>query len=138
MAEFKHKRLKIWQDARCLVKVIYGMTQRFPQSEQFGLTNQLRRAVVSVPSNIAEGSSRETPQEFARFLIIARGSVAEVDTQLTLAEDLGYVGPDDALHGEIEKLAMQINSLIARLKIPSQPTPTSNPPIFQTSKPPNL
>ena len=116
MAEFKHKRLKVWQDARRLVKSVYGITQSFPQSEQFGLTSQLRRAAVSVPSNIAEGSCRETPQEFARFLVIARGSAAEVDTQLTLAEDVGYVSSDDALHEEIEKLAKQINSLIVHLK----------------------
>lgn len=116
MAEFKHRKLKIWQDARRLVKVVYDMTRHFPQDEQFGLSNQLRRAIVSVPSNIAEGSCRETPQEFIRFLVIARGSLSEVDTQLTLAEDLGYVVADNVLHSEVERLVMQINSLIARLK----------------------
>ncbi len=116
MAEFKHRKLKIWQDARRLVKVVYDMTRHFPQDEQFGLSNQLRRAIVSVPSNIAEGSCRETPQEFIRFLVVARGSLSEVDTQLTLAEDLGYVVADNVLHSEVERLVMQINSLIARLK----------------------
>ena len=116
MAEFKHRKLKIWQDARRLVKVVYDMTRHFPQDEQFGLSNQLRRAIVSVPSNIAEGSCRETPQEFIRFLVIARGSLSEVDTQLTLAEDLGCVVADNVLHSEVERLVMQINSLIARLK----------------------
>ena len=98
------------------MKVVYDMTRHFPQDEQFGLSNQLRRAIVSVPSNIAEGSCRETPQEFIRFLVIARGSLSEVDTQLTLAEDLGYVVADNVLHSEVERLVMQINSLIARLK----------------------
>jgi four helix bundle protein len=74
-----------------LVLEVYRITKRFPQEERFGLTSQLRRAAVSVPSNIAEGHARTTRGEYKHFLSIARGSVAEVEVQLTLAEGLGYV-----------------------------------------------
>ena len=74
-----------------LVLEVYRITKRFPQEERFGLTSQLRRAAVSVPSNIAEGHARTTRGEYKHFLSIARGSVAEVEVQLTLAEQLGYV-----------------------------------------------
>ena len=138
MGELKHKKLKVWQTARSLVKKVYEVTNQFPDSERFGLMNQLRRAIVSVPSNIAEGSSRETSVEFIRFLVIARGSLLEVDTQLTLAEDLAYMVYSDALHSDIDCLLRQINRLISHLRqkdsssIPS--TLSSRP----TSKPPNI
>jgi len=74
-----------------LVLEVYRITKRFPQEERFGLASQLRRAAVSVPSNIAEGHARTTRGEYKHFLSIARGSVAEVEVQLTLAEGLGYV-----------------------------------------------
>ena len=118
----KHKKLKIWQSARSLVRKVYETTNRFPDSERFGLVNQLRRAIVSVPSNIAEGSSRETSAEFIRFLVIARGSLSEADTQLILAEDLGYISYSEELQGDIEYLSRQINRLISRLRNPPQST----------------
>ena len=116
MAEFKHRRLEVWQDARRLVKQVYTVSAKFPKSEKFGLTDQINRAAVSVPSNIAEGSSRETQADFVHFLVIARGSLSEIDTQLTLAEDLGYVEPQDELHVEVEALACRINRLIAHVR----------------------
>jgi four helix bundle protein len=128
MAEFKHKKLAVWQEGRLLVRQVYEATGKFPDSERFALTDQLRRAIVSVPSNIAEGSSRESTSEFIHFLVIARGSLAEVDTQLTLAEDLGYLTQDEPIHEALATLAKRINGLIAHLRRPS----------LQTSKLPNL
>ena len=92
MTTFKSYRdLEVWQKAMRLAKRIYQVTQKFPNDERFGLTNQLRRAVVSVPSNIAEGHARFGAGEFSRFLSIATGSVAEIETQILLSQDLGYV-----------------------------------------------
>ena len=121
MAEFKHRRLEVWQDARNLVKRIYATSARFPKAERFGLVDQINRAAVSVPSNIAEGSSRETQADFVHFLVIARGSLSEIDTQLTLAEDLGYIEQQDDLHREVEALACRINRLIAHVRTTQHP-----------------
>jgi len=74
-----------------LVSVVYKATAAFPQDEKYGLTAQLRRAAVSVPSNIAEGAARESAKEFGQFLIMARGSLSELETQLQIAKSLGYI-----------------------------------------------
>src|SRR6185503_9016715 len=86
-----YRDLRVWKTAISLALEVYRITESFPRSERFGLTSQLRRASVSVPSNIAEGHARSTRGEYKQFLSIARGSVAEVEVQLTLAEQLGYV-----------------------------------------------
>ena len=122
MAEFKHRRLEVWQDARALVKRVYSVSAMFPKTERFGLMDQINRAAVSVPSNIAEGSSRETQADFVHFLVIARGSLSEIDTQLTLAEDLGYIEQQDDLHNEVEVLACRLNRLIAHVRAAQHPT----------------
>jgi four helix bundle protein len=85
-----HKELKAWKRAMGLAKEIYTLSDTFPQREQFGLTAQIRRAVISIPSNIAEGSARNYDKEFIQFLYIALGSLAEVETQLLLAREFGY------------------------------------------------
>ena len=85
------KELIVWQKARTMTKQIYLLTQRFPADERFGLMQQIRRAAVSVPSNIAEGSGRGTNADFSHFLDIAYGSSCEVETQLYLALDLGFI-----------------------------------------------
>jgi four helix bundle protein len=82
--------LLVWRKGIDLVKEIYRMTKPFPAEERFGLISQMRRAAVSVPSNIAEGQARRTTGEFVQFLSQAEGSLAELDTQLILAEELGY------------------------------------------------
>jgi four helix bundle protein len=85
-----HHQLRVWQDAMALVRRVYEISAAFPADERFGLTAQVRRCAVSVPSNIAEGAARGTAKEFSRFLIVARGSLSELDTQLRIAHDLGF------------------------------------------------
>lgn len=85
------KKLAVWQIAYKFVLNIYRFSQKFPDTERYGLISQIRRAAVSVPANIAEGSERQHKKEFLQFLSIARGSLAEVETYLLLAKDLGYI-----------------------------------------------
>lgn len=101
------KELEIWKRSRLFCSEIYKITSNFPESEKFGLTNQLRRACVSIPSNIAEGSSRSSNKDFSRFLEIAIGSAYEIETQLLIASDLNFINAD-----EIEILAKELNEII--------------------------
>jgi len=87
----KHHDLRVWQGAMDLVEEIYKITALFPKDELYALTNQMRRAAVSVPSNIAEGAARNGSKEFLYFLSIARGSLSELETQLQIAVRLGYM-----------------------------------------------
>jgi four helix bundle protein len=89
-----YRELLVWQKAKALAARIYQATEQFPKPETYGLTSQIRRAAVSVPSNIAEGQGRLTPGEFCHFLGQARGSLLELDTQLAIAVDLNYLQPD--------------------------------------------
>ncbi len=91
-----YRDLVAWQKAIVLCKQVYAISATFPRAERFGLISQIRRAAVSVPSNIAEGYGRRSTRDYLRFLNIARGSVAEVVTQLVLAEELGFVDKDRA------------------------------------------
>ena len=85
------KELMVWQKAIDLVTEIYKITRAFPKEEVFGLVSQMQRAAVSIPSNIAEGHERNSEKEFAQFLCIARGSLAELETQIIIAEKLSYI-----------------------------------------------
>src|SRR5580700_8782409 len=89
-----YRDLIAWRKAMDLVTDIYRVTKEFPRDELYGLTNQLRRAAVSTPSNIAEGQARFSRKEFHHFLSQARGSLVEIETQLMIAENLGYLSPD--------------------------------------------
>ena len=89
-----YDELRVWQRAMDLAAHVYELTRAFPQSEVFGITSQLRRSAVSVPSNIAEGHGRGSPQDFLRFLAIARGSLSELETQLKLAFSIGYLASE--------------------------------------------
>lgn len=91
-----YRELKIWQKGIEVVKLVYGLTKQFPQSEIYGLSNQMQRSAVSIPSNIAEGQARQHPGEFRQFLHTALGSAAELDTQLTIAVELGFTTDDAA------------------------------------------
>lgn len=86
-----YKELKIWQKGRELVKEIYSLTKGYPNEELYVLVSQMRRAVISIPSNIAEGSGRNTDKDFCRFLDVANGSAFELETQLYLSFDIGYI-----------------------------------------------
>lgn len=86
-----HRDLVAWQKAMQLVKDVYRFTEEFPKHELYGLASQLRRAAVSVPSNLAEGASRNSRKEFHHFIGTARGSLAEMETQIEIAKDLGYM-----------------------------------------------
>jgi four helix bundle protein len=101
-----YRDLLVWQKSISLVKVIYKLTAEFPSEEKFGLIAQMRRAAISVPSNIAEGQARNTTGEFVQFISHAEGSLAELDTQLTLAVELGFFAAD-----KIKPCANSINEL---------------------------
>ncbi len=92
---FSFQKLLVWQKSRELVKRVYFVLDKLPSSERFSLAAQLRRAVISVPSNIAEGSAKESPKDQVRFIEIAYGSLMEVFCQLQLAEDLNYLSNED-------------------------------------------
>jgi four helix bundle protein len=115
-----YRELLVWQEGIKLAKVVYKLTEKFPRQETYALADQIRRAVVSVPSNIAEGQARKAPGDFRRFLHIALGSLAEVDTQLILAQEFGYLAKDDMnivdeqIQSLRKKLYALINSLPAR------------------------
>lgn len=109
-----HRKLKAWQIARTLVKDIYGMTRTFPSFEQYGLSAQMQRAAISIPSNIAEGAGRKSSREFRRFLLLARGSLAELETQLLLAGDLEYIENVGDVWKKVNELFGLLNGLIAR------------------------
>jgi four helix bundle protein len=107
MMKRPHYNLLAWQKSVELVTVIYSATMHFPTDERFGLTNQIRRAAVSVPSNIAEGAARTSKKEFLQFLNIAKGSLSEVDTQLYISLKLGYIQGDNpafALSNQVAEL----------------------------------
>ena len=109
MAVQTFRDLEAWQRAMSMVERCYGATKNFPREEQFGLTGQLRRAAVSVPSNVAEGSSRLTTRAFINHLGIARGSLSEVETCVEVALRLGYLTPSDA------KALNEISASVGRL-----------------------
>lgn len=113
-----YKDLRAWRQAMDLALAIYRNTRSFPKDELYGLTAQLRRAAVSVPSNIAEGKGRSSDKEFILFLHHARGSLLELQTQLALATDLRYLPPPQAarLLEQAEILAKTLNGLINSLK----------------------
>ena len=112
-----YRDLLIWQKGLKLARALYEVTRLFPEDERFGLTAQIRRAAVSVPSNIAEGQARYRKKEFVRFLYIAKGSLAELDTQCTLALEFGYINEErnQQLLESISELQRMIHSLIRKL-----------------------
>jgi len=112
--EVRHYRdLLVWQKALTWVELVYAATREWPSDERFGLISQVRRAAVSVPSNIAEGCARRSTPEFLRFLSIARGSLAEVETQLIIAQRLTYL--DEAALTRLLEPADEISRMLSGL-----------------------
>ncbi|MBO8167463.1 MAG: four helix bundle protein [Kosmotoga sp.] len=89
------EKLKVWQSAMDLAEAVYEITDKFPKTEIFGITDQIRRAAVSIPSNIAEGKGRDSTKDFVRFLNIAKGSLYELQTQCILSNKIGYLSHQD-------------------------------------------
>ena len=107
-----HKQLDVWQYSMRFVSALYLLTKQFPSDERFGLTNQIQRASVSIPSNIAEGAARQSNKEYIQFLYIALGSAAEAETQLLIARDLKYVDSIDNLYNDIQSIKRMLLGLI--------------------------
>ena len=112
----KHRDLMVWQEAMALVKLTYMITAQFPGHELYGLTSQTRRAAISIPCNIAEGSARNSKTQFLQFLNIARGSLSELETQLLIARELGYVADMKEWEEELEKVFALLSALIRALQ----------------------
>ena len=112
-----YRELLIWQKSIDLVTVVYKLTKKFPKIEKYALIDQIHRAAVSVPSNIAEGQARQHTKEFRQFLYMALGSLAELDTQLIIATKLGYIKDDDlnGLDVRIAELRRMIAGLLSKL-----------------------
>ena len=111
-----YEELIAWQRAMLLAKMVYGVQKQLPKEEMYGLGDQIRRAVVSIPSNIAEGFGRESQNEVKHFLAIARGSLFEVKTQLQLAESLGYLHIDADTLSLIDEVGKLLNGLSRSLR----------------------
>ena len=107
-----YKEMEVWKSSRQLVVDVYKLVEKLPKDEMFGLSSQIKRAAISIPSNIAEGCSRYSDKDTCKFIDIALGSAAELDTQLILAEDLGFIAYDKTLSENISK----INALLQGLK----------------------
>ena len=114
-----YRDLIAWQKARALALEVYRCTRTFPKDEMYGLTSQMRRAAISVPSNIAEGKGRHSPKELVQFLYRARGSLLELETQLSIAHELGYVDAvkSKQLEGLMAEEGRIMNGLINRFEV---------------------
>lgn len=113
-----YKDLIVWQRSMDLVEFIYRVTEKFPSNEQYGLVSQMRRATVSVPSNIAEGYGRQSTGSYKHFLSISRGSLFELETQVELSYRLKYLTQNDSekMLNEITEISKMISSLISKIK----------------------
>ena len=115
-----HKDLEVWKKAISFVTDIYKLTNDFPASELYGLTSQIRRAAISIPSNIAEGFSRSSSKELIQFLQIARSSAAELDTQLIIAKNIRYVRRDSIiLESQLTEIRKMLSALITKIRSPN-------------------
>jgi four helix bundle protein len=113
-----HEKLEAWRESIKLAKMTYGETENFPDRERYGLTSQIRRAVVSIPANIAEGAARNSQAEFVRFLHISRGSLSELETLLVIAEELSFLEAKGAesLGRACERVGRLIDGVIRSIR----------------------
>ena len=112
-----HKDLGVWKDGISFVTKIYKITSSFPKEELYGITSQIRRAAVSIPSNIAEGAARKSTNEFRQFLYIALSSAAELNTQFIISNNLGFLELDNTekLNSELDSISRRLQGLIKSL-----------------------
>lgn len=112
--QLSHHDLDVWKAAVDLVQGVYELTARFPTEEKYGLTNQMRRAAVSIPSNIAEGAARVSRREFAHYLVVARGSLAELETQVRISVSLGLLSAAESrpINEAIERTFSLLSGLL--------------------------
>jgi len=116
------RSLSVWSKSHARTLEVYACTRSFPQSERYGLVNQLQRATASIPSNLAEGCGRGSDADFARFVQIAMGSASEVEYQLLLSRDLGYIPKDQyrILEASITEIKRMLSGLLRRLRLPTE------------------
>ncbi len=111
-----HKEMNVWKEAISLVTVVYQLTENFPAEELYGLTNQIRRCAISIPSNIAEGCARFSSKDTLKFLYISMGSLAELETQFIIAQNINYIGDIEMIIQKIEVVRKLIYGVIKHLK----------------------
>jgi four helix bundle protein len=111
-----HHKLEVWKRSIEFVTTIYKLTESFPKSEVYGLVQQMRKSAVSIPSNIAEGAGRNSKNEFKQFLSIAQGSTAELETQILIARNLGFIKDPELLLTELDELSKMLIGLARALK----------------------
>ncbi len=121
MKSTSYRDLEAWKKAISLAKIIYEVTCKFPAKEQYGLSNQIQRSAVSIAANIAEGQARNSRKEFNYFLNISLGSLAELETLLTIAFEIGYIsqGTLNELHGKTDEITRMIKGIIKHLSKPA-------------------
>ena len=113
----EHKNLDVWKKSMDLVEVTYKLTQQFPDFEKFGLTSQMRRSAVSIPSNIAEGAARKGDKELIQFLYIALGSISELETQYLIAVRLKFTNKDEVIEGlllTVKKMLLGFKNYVSK------------------------
>ncbi|ATA69253.1 four helix bundle protein [Capnocytophaga canimorsus] len=112
-----YKELVVWQKSMDLVKGVYEVTRLFPEEEKFGLTSQIRRSAISIPSNIAEGFGRGSSKSFLQFLYVSRGSLYELETQLYIAKELNFISDNQEIENLVSEIGKMLNSMIQKLKL---------------------
>lgn len=112
-----YENLRVWQQSMDLVVAVYELVKTFPREELYALTDQIKRSAVSIPSNIAEGGSRNSKKEFVQFLYIALGSASELETQLRIAQRVGYAQTSSIVETEIIPIKKMLNALIKSRRV---------------------
>lgn len=120
-----YRQLAVWQKAMLLVKLVYAQIRLLPTEERFALADQMRRAVTSIPSNIAEGNGRASNRDYAHFLSIARGSLYEVMTQFEIAQSLGYLEPSAEIESLSSEIRLMLDAMLKRFAPPSHLPPST-------------
>ena len=107
----QYKDMEVWKQSMELCFKVYSMTDNFPKNEIFGLTSQMRRCAISIPSNIAEGSNRYSDKETLRFIYIAQGSLAELETQILISQRMGYINDLNEINEQVSKISALLTGL---------------------------